>query len=173
MREAGIASAIGVSSASTDRPVHSSGGVSALHRDIEAAISAFGRDVLTAREQAVVQLILRGLSSKVVAGQLRIALKTEKVHRRNAYAKLGVNSHAILFSRFLHFLSVWLREQGDYPDDSLTDAVVDRSLRRPVPGRSPAAPTDERPSPSLHRQAGVGDTGHALREEFLRNDRCR
>jgi DNA-binding CsgD family transcriptional regulator len=79
-----------------------------LHRNIEQAICAFGRDILTAREQAVVQLILRGLSSKVVASELQIALKTEKVHRRNAYAKLGVNSHGVLFGQFLQFLSTAL-----------------------------------------------------------------
>jgi len=79
-----------------------------LHRDIEEAICAFGRDMLTAREQAVVQLILLGLSSKLAARELQIALKTEKVHRRNAYAKLGVNSHGVLFGQFLRFLSASL-----------------------------------------------------------------
>jgi DNA-binding NarL/FixJ family response regulator len=79
-----------------------------LHREIECAISSFGVDLLTAREHAVVQLILRGLSSKVVANKLHIALKTEKVHRRNAYAKLGVNSHAVLFVEFLRYLSACL-----------------------------------------------------------------
>jgi len=79
-----------------------------LHKQIEEAMSVFGAGVLTVREQDVVRLILQGFPSKRVAGELKIALKTEKVHRRNAYAKLGVNSHAALFVQFLRFLSVSL-----------------------------------------------------------------
>src|SRR5687768_5005526 len=72
-----------------------------LHRQIERAISEFGRELLTTRERAVVRLILLGLPSKVAAMKLQIAPKTEGVHRRNAYAKLGVRSQAALFRQFL------------------------------------------------------------------------
>ena len=106
-----------------------------LHRNIEAAMSAFGRDVLTAREQAVVQLILRGLPSKAVASQLKIALKTEKVHRRNAYAKLGVNSHAVLFGSFLKYLSSAL--EHTHSSTTLEPRRVAGTVGREIPHPSP------------------------------------
>jgi DNA-binding CsgD family transcriptional regulator len=116
-----------------------------LHQNIEAAISAFGRDVLTAREQAVVQLILRGLPSKAVASELQIALKTEKVHRRNAYAKLGVNSHAVLFGQFLQYLSTSL-------EPSASAAYIDPRRIVTVTGRDRA----RREPPLLSRRTRVG-----------------
>jgi len=76
-----------------------------LNQQIESAIARFGCELLTAREQDVIQLILRGLPSKVAATKLQIARKTEGVHRRNAYAKLGVRSQSALFRQFLEFLS--------------------------------------------------------------------
>lgn len=72
--------------------------------DIDAAIGAFARS-LTDREREVIRLIFRGYSSKAVARQMQIAVKTEKVHRRNAYQKLGVGSQAELFAAFLCFLA--------------------------------------------------------------------
>lgn len=78
---------------------------SQFHPYIERALIEFGLDQLTPREQHVIQLILLGLPSKVAATKLQIAPKTEKVHRRNAYAKLGVNSQTALFRQFLGFLS--------------------------------------------------------------------
>ncbi|MCZ8132231.1 MAG: helix-turn-helix transcriptional regulator [Steroidobacteraceae bacterium] len=134
-----------------------------LHRNIEEAICAFGRGVLTAREQAVVQLILRGLPSKVVASELQIALKTEKVHRRNAYAKLGVNSHAVLFGQFLQFLSASLepRPSTAFIDARLVAAAVVSGRARHEPplmaprtraGRTAPRGTDE----------GAPSLGHAV-----------
>lgn len=83
-----------------------------LHQQIESALARFGDDLLTTREQDVVQLILLGVPAKVAATMLRIAPKTEGVHRRNAYAKLGVNSQAALFRQFLAFLSVsWVERE--------------------------------------------------------------
>lgn len=76
-----------------------------LRADIEEALDRFGAASLTAREQEVVRLILRGLPSKLIARTLEIAPKTENVHRRNAYAKLGVDSRSSLFFEFLVFLS--------------------------------------------------------------------
>lgn len=82
-----------------------------LSAQIEAALRNFGNDLLTAREQDVIRLILRGLPSKLIARKLHITPKTEGVHRRNAYAKLGVDSRSTLFLQFLQFLSMALTEE--------------------------------------------------------------
>lgn len=88
----------------------------ALHQHIECALAQFGLDRLTTREQHVVRMILLGMPSKVAAMKLQIAPKTEGVHRRNAYAKLGVNSQVELFRHFLEFLSEkWSRLEETGP----------------------------------------------------------
>ncbi|WP_373085372.1 response regulator transcription factor [Sneathiella sp.] len=84
-----------------------------LNDQIETALHRFGNDILTAREQDVVRLVLRGLPSKLIARKLQIAPKTEGVHRSNAYAKLGLNSRSMLFLQFLQFLSLILTNDGD------------------------------------------------------------
>lgn len=56
---------------------------------------------LTARELDVIRLILSGRSNKEVANKLDISAETVKVHRRNIYAKLAINSQSELFSLFL------------------------------------------------------------------------
>ncbi|WP_446904592.1 response regulator transcription factor [Burkholderia sp. YIM B11467] len=56
---------------------------------------------LTARELDVIRLILSGRSNKEVANKLAISAETVKVHRRNIYAKLAINSQSELFSLFL------------------------------------------------------------------------
>ena len=60
-----------------------------------------GFAVLSAREREVVALILKGHSSKSIAGQLSIAVGTVKNHRKNIYRKLANTSQAALFARFL------------------------------------------------------------------------
>lgn len=53
-------------------------------------------DLLTPREFEVLQLIITGMLNKQVAGELRIAEKTVKVHRGRVMQKLGVVSVAEL-----------------------------------------------------------------------------
>ena len=53
-------------------------------------------NVLSRREIDVVQLIKEGLSSKEIAGQLDIALKTVEVHRYNILKKLNLKNAASL-----------------------------------------------------------------------------
>ncbi|WP_175686781.1 helix-turn-helix domain-containing protein [Burkholderia anthina] len=60
---------------------------------------------LTAREFDVIRLILSGRSNKEVANKLSISAETVKVHRRNIYAKLDINSQSELFSLFLKALT--------------------------------------------------------------------
>ncbi len=76
-----------------------------LGRQLSERLSNFGTGILTEQEQRVAQLLLRGHSSKSCARELEIAPTTERVHRRNIYAKLGISSQAELFARFFESLA--------------------------------------------------------------------
>ncbi|MGH8353089.1 MAG: LuxR C-terminal-related transcriptional regulator [Pseudomonas sp.] len=76
-----------------------------LDHKIRAAFEQFGAHSLTAREQEIVQLLLRGHSSASVAEQLEISPGTVKIHRKNIYAKLGIGSQAELLGLFIRELS--------------------------------------------------------------------
>ncbi|MEK1943370.1 MAG: helix-turn-helix transcriptional regulator [Pseudomonas sp.] len=76
-----------------------------LDHKIRAAFDEFGAHSLTAREQEIVQLLLRGHSSASVAGHLEISPGTVKIHRKNIYAKLGIGSQAELLGLFIRELS--------------------------------------------------------------------
>jgi DNA-binding NarL/FixJ family response regulator len=68
---------------------------------MELAFERFGQEVLSPREQMVVQLIPRGHSAHSIARSLEIAEGTVKNHRKSIYAKLGISSQQELFSRFI------------------------------------------------------------------------
>lgn len=68
-------------------------------------LKSFAGDILSPREMEVVQLILHGHSTPSAAALLGIAEGTVKVHRRHAYAKLGIVSQAELFSRATRYLA--------------------------------------------------------------------
>lgn len=76
-----------------------------LGRQLSEQLSNFGTGMLTEQEQRVAQLLLRGHSSKSCARELEIAPTTERVHRRNIYAKLQISSQAELFARFFESLT--------------------------------------------------------------------
>lgn len=77
-----------------------------LHAHVQQVLSQFGSSVLTPRELQVVRLILRGYPSKSVARELDISTQTEQVHRKNIYQKLGISSHAALFTLFFDAITV-------------------------------------------------------------------
>jgi len=54
------------------------------------------RDVITARERTVVQLIADGYSSKAIANTLDISLKTVETHRNKVMQKLNLGNSAAL-----------------------------------------------------------------------------
>lgn len=66
--------------------------------EADERLGSFARDVLSQREAQIVQLVLQGHSSRSLAAYLGISEGTVKVHRHNAYSKLGITSQAELFS---------------------------------------------------------------------------
>jgi len=65
---------------------------------------AAGRDVLTAREQEIVELVARGLSNDEIAGRMVISPFTAKTHINRAMTKLHCRDRAQLV--------VWAYESG-------------------------------------------------------------
>jgi RNA polymerase sigma factor (sigma-70 family) len=53
-------------------------------------------DTLTEREREVVQLVVKGLSTKEIARQLDISTRTVETHRANLMRKLNLKSVALL-----------------------------------------------------------------------------
>lgn len=68
---------------------------------IELAFRRIGAGVLTPREREVVELTLRGHSADAVGKLLGISSGTVRIHRKNIYSKLRINSQGQLFSAFL------------------------------------------------------------------------
>ncbi|TDF84057.1 helix-turn-helix transcriptional regulator [Pseudomonas sp. H9] len=74
------------------------------HNSIQAAFDSFGCEVLTDREREVAHMILRGHSAKSTASELGISPETVRMHRKNLYLKLEINSQSELFARFIDWL---------------------------------------------------------------------
>ncbi|WP_348540359.1 helix-turn-helix transcriptional regulator [Ruegeria sp. HKCCSA071] len=72
-----------------------------VSRRVDLAFQAFGDGVLTPREREVVEFTLKGHSAEAVGTILGISPGTVRIHRRNIYAKLRINSQGELFSKFI------------------------------------------------------------------------
>jgi DNA-binding CsgD family transcriptional regulator len=68
--------------------------------------SSIGEGILTPREREVVELTLRGHSADAIGKLLGIAPGTVRIHRKNIYAKLRINSQGELFSEFISAITV-------------------------------------------------------------------
>ena len=79
------------------------------HSPVASAFENFCSEQLTPREQQVAQLILQGHSSKSLAKALDISPSTVKVHRKNIYERLNINTQAELFNLFLLHLDKLVR----------------------------------------------------------------
>ncbi len=72
-----------------------------MNRKVLDAFDAVGGGALTPRESQIVELTLRGHSSEAIGHLLTISPGTVRIHRRNMYSKLRINSQGELFSLFL------------------------------------------------------------------------
>jgi DNA-binding CsgD family transcriptional regulator len=85
-----------------------------LRLQLQTALNSFGDSLLTEREKQVINMILRGHSTRSLSEKLSISMETVKLHRKHAYAKLEVSSQAELFYLFIDSLmSVENYEEGD------------------------------------------------------------
>lgn len=72
-----------------------------LNQRVADAFNTIGDGALTDREGQIVELTLRGHSSEAIGRLLSISPGTVRIHRRNVYSKLRINSQGELFSLFL------------------------------------------------------------------------
>lgn len=72
-----------------------------LGESVERAFRSIGEGVLTPREREVVEHTLRGHSADAIGKLLGISSGTVRIHRRNIYSKLRINSQGELFSVFI------------------------------------------------------------------------
>ncbi|MCB5162478.1 response regulator transcription factor [Marinomonas algarum] len=78
---------------------------------LKQALKTFAHGVLTSREQEILGLLLKGHSSKSIAGELNISAGTVKVHRKNIHARLDTSSQSEIFTLFLSHLDALDREK--------------------------------------------------------------
>jgi DNA-binding CsgD family transcriptional regulator len=74
-------------------------------RNLSDDLGSFGVGVLTAREREIAAFTLKGHSAESTGQILGISPGTVRIHRRNIYGKLQINSQGELFSRFLRTLT--------------------------------------------------------------------
>lgn len=73
-------------------------------RFVSHDLGSFGEGILTPREREVAEYTLKGHSAESAGQILGISPGTVRIHRRNIYSKLRINSQGELFSRFLDTL---------------------------------------------------------------------
>jgi DNA-binding CsgD family transcriptional regulator len=73
-------------------------------RRVAYDLGSLGEGILTPREREVAEFTLKGHSAESTGEILGISPGTVRIHRRNIYAKLRINSQGELFSRFLETL---------------------------------------------------------------------
>lgn len=78
----------------------------AFHRRLQHVLDNFGSSILTAREQQIVQLTMRGYSDKLAARALDISPGTVRNHKKNIFSKLKVSSQGQVFGLFLDVLQL-------------------------------------------------------------------
>lgn len=69
------------------------------NQTVKDYVNNFGGELLTPREKEVMNLLMRGFSSKEAARRLDISFETERVHRKNIYSKLEISSQKELLAK--------------------------------------------------------------------------
>lgn len=80
---------------------------------IAEARALFGSAVLSRREKQVVDLMLQSYRLDTCAEKLGLSIETLRVHRRNIYRKLDINSHLELFSLLFACLEIFTSGNQD------------------------------------------------------------
>ena len=70
-------------------------------KDLRARLTMCG---LTPRQQQVVELVLRGLSNREIAAQLRIEEYTVKVHMRDVFSRLKIQRRTSLMLKVFQLI---------------------------------------------------------------------
>jgi len=86
-----------------------------LRNQLGAALGSFGTSVLTRRESQVVNLILLGHTTRMLAKVLGISPETVKLHRKHSYKKLDISTQSELFYLFIDSLMSARKYSGDDP----------------------------------------------------------
>lgn len=77
-----------------------------FHKRLRYVLDNFGSSILTAREQEIVRLTMRGYSDKLAARELEISPGTVRNHKKNIFSKLQVSSQGQVFGLFLDVLQL-------------------------------------------------------------------
>ncbi|MGH1372580.1 MAG: response regulator transcription factor [Cellvibrionaceae bacterium] len=77
---------------------------SSLRNRMHRALTDFGSSLLTEREAQVINLVLHGYQTAMIAEKFSISVETVKLHRKHAYSKLEIKSQSELFYLFLDSL---------------------------------------------------------------------
>ncbi len=75
-----------------------------LRHRMHRALTDFGSSLLTEREAQVINLVLHGYQTAMIAEKFSISVETVKLHRKHAYSKLEIKSQSELFYLFLDSL---------------------------------------------------------------------
>jgi DNA-binding NarL/FixJ family response regulator len=68
--------------------------------EVSAQVSRLDGTALSPREKQVALLLLRGLTLRQIAPELKLTPATVATYSKSIYRKLGINSRAELFLRF-------------------------------------------------------------------------
>jgi len=71
---------------------------------LDESLQTFAQSVLTKRQQQIASLLVQGLDSCEIAGQLGLSVGTVKNYRKRIYALLHINSLSEFFQLFLNHL---------------------------------------------------------------------
>jgi DNA-binding CsgD family transcriptional regulator len=84
-----------------------------------------GAEQLTDRELHVLHLLGAGLSTREIAGELKLSFKTIETHRENIKRKLGLQSATAL----IHYATQWSRQEVSVPAPTLADNSLSHFFR--------------------------------------------
>jgi len=105
----------GLCSAHWKQKAHSDQPGVKLRNQLGAALGSFGTSILTRRESQVVNLILLGHTTRMLAKALGISPETVKLHRKHSYKKLDISTQSELFYLFIDSLMSARKYSGDDP----------------------------------------------------------